>query len=158
MTRFATQRAREFSFRQERIRSCFRTIKPIPLIFFFVLLSKKKDIWTRFFHGRRSYRSKKWRHKMFKTWQWNHSPLWVLNILWRHFYGLIRINLLVFYHIVRFSIGVLGILVVEEMIFFGQNCANYFGIKFSAALLFCNTADWAYHRHKEKSTIGHNST
>ena len=31
--------------------------------------------------------------KMFKTLQWNHSPAaggftWVLNILWRHFYGL----------------------------------------------------------------------
>ena len=40
-----------------------------------------------------SYSPQKWRHKLFKTLQWNHSPAapgstWVLNILWRHFYGI----------------------------------------------------------------------
>ena len=48
---------------------------------------------TTIFHGLHSYRSWKWRHKMFKTLQWNHSPAargstWVLNI---NFYGVISI-------------------------------------------------------------------
>ena len=66
---------------------------PVVLIFRIINVIVKKKNLTTIFHGVHSYRPQKWRHKMFKTLQWNHSPAtrgstWVLNILWRHFYGL----------------------------------------------------------------------
>ena len=66
---------------------------PVVLIFRKINVIVKKKNSTTIFHGVHSYRPQKWRHKMFKTLQWNHSPTtrgstWVLNILWRHFYGL----------------------------------------------------------------------
>ena len=67
---------------------------PVVLIFRIInVIVKKKKNSTTIFHGVHSYRPQKWRHKMFKTLQWNHSPAtrgstWVLNILCLHFYGL----------------------------------------------------------------------
>ena len=66
---------------------------PVVLIFRIINVIVKKKNSTTIFHGVHSYRPQKWRHKMFKTLQWNHSPAtrgstWVLNILCLHFYGL----------------------------------------------------------------------
>ena len=68
-------------------------VVPVVLIFRIINVIVKKKNSTTIFHGVHSYRPQKWRHKMFKTLQWNHSPAtrgstWVLNILCRHFYGL----------------------------------------------------------------------
>ena len=45
-----------------------------------------KNKYTSFFHAMYSYLPQKWRHKMFKTWQWNHLPNGsLLHLSFEHF-------------------------------------------------------------------------